>query len=79
MFILHMLCISIDCHALDITWKSHAYIQHMHIILLCTHVHTHTHVHRTTLQVIGGQWINQSFNAMVNYTNRNAKSKITDK
>lgn len=54
----------------------------MHMILLLythVHAHVHTYAHRTTLQVIGGQWINQSFNAMVNYTNRNAKSKITDK
>ena len=38
-----------------------------------------TFVRRSTLQVIGGQWINQSFNAMVNYTNRNAKSNVTDR
>ena len=46
---------------------------------MCAYTHTCTYTHRTTLQVIGGQWINQSFNAMINYTNRNAKSKITDK
>lgn len=35
--------------------------------------------YKTPLEVITVQWINQSFNALVNYTNRNAKSEITGK
>jgi len=34
---------------------------------------------RSLLEVFLGQWLNQSFNAFVNYTNRNAKSPITNK
>ena len=34
---------------------------------------------RTPLEIATVQWINQSFNALVNYTNRNAKSEITGK
>lgn len=29
--------------------------------------------------IVLGQWFNQSFNAIVNYTNRNAKSEVTGK
>ena len=34
---------------------------------------------RRFIYIVLGQWINQSFNALVNYTNRNAKSDVTGK
>lgn len=41
-------------------------------MLTCTH-------HRRFIYIVAGQWVNQSFNAIVNYTNRNAKSEVTGK
>lgn len=34
-------------------------------------------LYRKFIYIVLGQWFNQSFNAIVNYTNRNAKSEVT--
>lgn len=35
-------------------------------------------MYRRFIYIVLGQWFNQSFNALVNYTNRNAKSAVTN-